>query len=68
MDTKPTAVSHIETKSVKEDNTPIEGPNLALGLLLHNEEREKSVLASAWYHRRILVMCKPPALALIQAT
>ena len=59
MDSKePTVMaSHIEDTPVKGGKT-VEETDLALGLLLNDEERELGLIKSAWKHKRIIFMCK----------
>lgn len=49
--------SHIEDTPVKGGKT-VEETDLALGLLLNDEERELGLIKSAWKHKRIIFMCK----------
>ncbi|KAG4434623.1 hypothetical protein IFR05_009887 [Cadophora sp. M221] len=57
MDSKePTVMaSHIEDTLVKGDKTA-EETDLALGLLLNDEERDLGLMKSAWKHKRIIFM------------
>lgn len=59
MDSKEptTMATHIEDTPVKSVST-VEEADLALGLLLNDEERKVGLMKSAWNHKRIIFMCK----------
>lgn len=48
MDSKQTS-SHVEDLTTQD-------PNITRGLLIHNAEREKGLVATAWEHKRIIAM------------
>lgn len=58
MDSKGLPATHVEDTASKDDPASSDDQNIALGLLLHNAEREQGLMASTWQHKRIIAICK----------